>query len=559
MFLSAGPVKKTSADPIEAAREYLFQQKIVAVKGLGGFHLACLPNEPGTVLELRRRKRRDEKPFALMCRSVAAAERYCVVTAEERTRLESYRRPIVLLKKRKPGNSHLSENGYLGVMLPYTPVHYLLMGDDIDCLVMTSANLSDLPIICENGEALQKLSGIADGFLLNNRDINVRCDDSLIRVFGGRDYPIRRSRGYVPFPIKTDHDLNGILTCGAEQKASFGISKGGYFFLSGHIGDLKNIETFDNYSEQISHFQRLFGIEVRKIVCDLHPDYMSTAYAEKRAGAENLPLIRVQHHHAHMASCMADNGLNTDCIGVIWDGTGYGTDGTAWGGEIFSGGYAGFSRRGTIRRISLPGGDSAVKSIWRIGYALLRDAGVAGYENFFDTDCSMLETMLNNGVNSPETTSIGRLFDGVAAILGIKREVSYEGQGAILLESAALEADGIYDLTFYEDGGMTVFDYRPMIRTIISEVRAGVPKGVVAARFMDTLIAMAATVCRQTANETALTAVCLSGGVFQNMYLLEGLKNALEAQKLMVCTHSRVSCNDEGISLGQAVIAEKMD
>ncbi|MGE4484681.1 MAG: carbamoyltransferase HypF [Oscillospiraceae bacterium] len=559
LYFLDGDGNKISGDPIETARGYLFREKIIAVKGLGGFHLACLPDEPGTVLELRRRKRRDEKPFALMCRSVEAAEKFCIITEEEKARLESFRRPIVLLKKRKPGNPHLSENGYLGVMLPYTPVHYLLMGDDIECLVMTSANISDLPIIYQNGEALEKLSGIADGFLLNNRDINVRCDDSLIRLFRGRDYPIRRSRGYVPFPIKTDHDLGGILSCGAEQKASFGMTKGGYFFLSGHMGDLKNVETFDNYTEQISHFERLFDIRVKKIVCDLHPDYMSTAYAEKRASAETLPLIRVQHHHAHMASCMADNGLDSDCIGVIWDGTGYGTDGTAWGGEILTGGYADFARLGTIRPIALPGGDRAVKSIWRIGYALLRDACVAGYENFFDTDCSILETMLKSGVNCPETTSIGRLFDGVAAVLDIKREASYEGQGAILLESAASEAGGTYELAFYDDGGIIVFDYRPMIRAIVSDLRAGVPKGAIAAGFMDTLVAMAAVVCRRISSETSLATVCLSGGVFQNIYLLERLKNALEAQNLTVCTHSRVSCNDEGISLGQAVIAEKRD
>ena len=316
-------------DGIELAREALKAGQIVAVKGLGGIHLACRCDDETLVRKLRRRKQRDEKPFALMCRDVDCVRRLCRLSEAEEKILTSFRRPIVLLEKRQPGLDYLSENGYLGVMLPYTPLHYLLFGDDLDMLVMTSANLSDTPILFKNAEALEKLQGIADGFLLHDREIQTRCDDSLCWVLEGREYPARRSRGYVPFPLRMEGQLESILACGAEQKASFCLSKGSYVFQSQHIGDLKNMETLESYTGQIAHFKNLFDIEPALAACDLHPDYMSTEYARSLG----LPLIPVQHHHAHMAACMADNGLTGEVIGLVWDGTGYGIDGTAWGGE----------------------------------------------------------------------------------------------------------------------------------------------------------------------------------------------------------------------------------
>ncbi|MBR1457720.1 MAG: carbamoyltransferase HypF [Oscillospiraceae bacterium] len=550
VFFLDGAGRELPGDAIETARAWLKAGKIVAVKGLGGMHLACRCDDAQIAARLRQRKQRDEKPFAVMCRSLETARRVCTVSDAEAEVLCGFRRPIVLLQKRAPGLSHLSENGYLGVMLPYTPLHVLLFGADIDMLIMTSANLSDTPILCRNEDALRELRGIADGFLLHDRDIQTRCDDSLCWVLDGREYPARRSRGYVPFPVRVENGRSGILACGAEQKASFCLTKGNYVFPSQHIGDLKNVETLEHYEGQFAHFQRLFDIEPELLVCDLHPDYMSTRYAQDRAEAEGLPLLQVQHHHAHMAACMADNDLPGPCIGLIWDGTGYGTDGTTWGGECLVGGYESFERRGSIRPIPLIGGDRAVKELDRVAFTLLRDAGceTGGIPN-----ADTYETMLRAGLNCPLSSGMGRLFDGVAAILGIKRLANYEGQGAVLLEAAAAEDEGEYPAVL--TGEPLCFDWRPMIRAIVSERDGGVPAGVIAARFLNTLIRMAAETAASVSRETGVTDVVLSGGSFQNMYIMHRLPEKLRERGLKPWHHSRVSTNDEGLSLGQAMIA----
>ena len=551
-YLDAGG-REIPGDAVETARRELKAGKIVCVKGLGGMHLACLP-EPGIVSELRRRKRRDEKPFAVMCRDTACARALCRVTDGEAAALEGFRKPIVLLEKLEPGAlAHLSENGSLGVMLPYTPLHVLLLGDDIDCLVMTSANISETPIISGNAEALEALRGIADGFLLHDRDIQTKCDDSLIRIYAGRDYPLRRSRGYVPYPV-TVPVKRRLLACGAEQKASFCLSKPGHAFPSQHMGDLKNLETLTNWEEQIEHFAKLFDIVPEAIACDMHPDYLSTAYAEERAEREGIPLLRVQHHHAHMAACMADNSLEGGCLGLIWDGTGYGSDGAIWGGELLAGGYEGFRRVGSVRPVPLAGGDAAIDEIWRVGAAMLSGAG-CGTELFSrETGYETVLRMLATGTNSPPSSGMGRLFDGVCAILGIRRRASYEGQGAVLLEAAAdaLET-GEYPFSFYDAQGVLTLDWRDMIRALVSD---GAGAGVRAARFMNTLISAAAEQLRRVSKETGLGRVVLSGGVFQNMYIMNRLPERLRRMGLEVYTHSRVSCSDEGLSLGQLMILE---
>ena len=551
-YLDAGG-REIPGDAVETARRELKAGKIVCVKGLGGMHLACLP-EPDIVSELRRRKRRDEKPFAVMCRDTACARALCRVTDGEAAALEGFRKPIVLLEKLEPGAlAHLSENGSLGVMLPYTPLHVLLLGDDIDCLVMTSANISETPIISGNAEALEALRGIADGFLLHDRDIQTKCDDSLIRIYAGRDYPLRRSRGYVPYPV-TVPVKRRLLACGAEQKASFCLSKPGHAFPSQHMGDLKNLETLTNWEEQIEHFAKLFDIVPEAIACDMHPDYLSTAYAEERAEREGIPLLRVQHHHAHMAACMADNSLEGGCLGLIWDGTGYGSDGAIWGGELLAGGYKGFRRAGSMRPIPLAGGDAAIDEIWRVGAAMLSGAG-CGTELFSrETGYETVLRMLATGTNSPPSSGMGRLFDGVCAILGIRRRASYEGQGAVLLEAAAdaLET-GEYPFSFYDAQGVLTLDWRDMIRALVSD---GAGAGVRAARFMNTLISAAAEQLRRVSKETGLGRVVLSGGVFQNMYIMNRLPERLRRMGLEVYTHSRVSCSDEGLSLGQLMILE---
>ena len=551
-YLDAGG-RAIPGDAIELAREDLKAGKIVCVKGLGGMHLACLPL-PETVEELRRRKRRDEKPFAVMCRDTDCARAICRVTDGEAAALESFRKPIVLLEKLETNSlAQLSENGSVGVMLPYTPLHVLLLGGDIDCLVMTSANISETPIISDNAEALRALRGIADGFLLHNRDIQTKCDDSLIRIYAGRDYPLRRSRGYVPYPV-TIPVRRMLLACGAEQKASFCLSKPGHAFPSQHMGDLKNAETLDNWEKQIEHFSGLFDIVPEAIACDKHPDYLSTAYAEERAEAEGIPLLRIQHHHAHMAACMADNGLDGECLGLVWDGTGFGEDGAIWGGEVLAGGYEGFRRVGSMRPIPLAGGDAAIEDIWRVGLSLMLGSGcdTARFEreSGYDTVLRMLET----GVNSPLSSGMGRLFDGVCAILGIRGRTSYEGQGAVLLEAAADAREaGEYPFELYDAGGVLTLDWRAVVRALCADSAAA---GIRAARFMNTLVSAAARQLARLADATGLRRVVLSGGVFQNMYIMKRLPERLRREGLEVFTHSRVSCSDEGISLGQLMVLE---
>ncbi|MGI5976891.1 MAG: carbamoyltransferase HypF [Candidatus Limivicinus sp.] len=552
VFFLDGDGNELPGDGIETARQYLKNGKIIAVKGLGGIHLACSCRDPEIALELRRRKRRDEKPFAIMCRDAETAKKICFVSEDEEKILTGFRRPIVLLRKRVPGSlAHVSENGFVGIMLPYTPLHYLLFGDDIDMLIMTSANLSDTPIVYKNDEALEKLHGIADGFLLHNREIQTRCDDSLCWVYDGREYPARRSRGYVPFPLKLRREMDNILACGAEQKASFCLSKECYAFPCQHIGDLKNLETLSSYEQQIGHFQRLFDIDPKLLVCDMHPDYMSTGYASERAERDNIPLLQVQHHHAHLASCMADNNLSSPVIGLIWDGTGYGTDGTTWGGECLAGDFNDFTRLGSIRPIPLPGGDRAAKEISRIAFSLLRESGedVSAFEN-----APMMEGMLKAGLNCPLSSGMGRLFDGMAAIMGIKEKCSYEGQGAVLLEAAASEDEGRYECEL--SGKPLRLDWRPIVRSVVRELNCGTDRGRIAARFMNTLIEMAVRQCLFAREKTGIEDVVLSGGTFQNMYIMHRLPGRLEAEGFRVWHHSRVSANDEGISFGQLMIAQ---
>ncbi|MCR5664575.1 MAG: carbamoyltransferase HypF [Oscillospiraceae bacterium] len=551
VFLLDAQGRELPGDALENARAALKAGKIVAVKGLGGMHLACRCDDAALVGELRRRKQRDEKPFALMARDAEAAKKLCFVSEEEAAVLESFRKPIVLLKKRRPGPDHLSENGYLGVMLPYTPLHVLLFGEDLELLVMTSANLSDTPILTDNGEALEKLQGVADLFLLHDREIQTRCDDSLCWVLGGEPYFARRSRGYVPFPVKLNRELRPILACGAEQKASFSLSRGDYVFSAQHIGDLKNAETCAHYAAQIRHFERLFDIRPELLVCDRHPDYLSTEYAERRGAAEGLPVLQVQHHHAHMAACMADNGLDGPVIGLVWDGVGYGDDGSAWGGECLIGDFRRFERFGSIRPIPLIGGDRAVKELDRVAFALLYESGCETPQGERE---SVFRRMLDAGLGCPESSGMGRLFDGAAAILGVKTLASYEGQGAVLLEAAACETDA--ELPYALAGEPLRFDWRPTVRALAEGRRAGVSTAELAGRFHNTLVSAAVRTCLAAREKTGINDVTLSGGTFQNMILMNRLPAALEREGFRVWRHRRVSTNDEGLSLGQLVIAQ---
>ena len=540
-----------SVDALEAAKAALRRGEIIAVKGLGAFHLACLPKAESIAL-LRRRKGREEKPLALMCADLNAARSVCRISPAEEKLLSGWRRPIVLLQKGIYVPEGLSDNRELGLMLPYTPLHALL-SEEFPLLVMTSANHSDCPAIIDDQEAVSALRGIADGFLLHDREIVTRCDDSLIRSFRGQEYLLRRSRGYAPEPIPLGVEVPPILACGGEQKASFCLGRDGDAFLSQHIGDLKNAETLNHYEAQIEHFQRLFDIAPTILACDAHPDYLSTAYARRRARAQGLTLIPVQHHHAHMVSCMADNGLTGACIGLIWDGTGYGDDGTIWGSECLTGDAHAYTRVSSLRPLPLPGGDLCAREIGRTAHALLWDCGLTRHSPAPQGE--LLTRQLSAGLNCPRSSGMGRLFDAVYALITGRTHVTYEGQGAILLEAMAQESAQLLPLAFYSEQELLRADPRPMTAALAEGLSRGTSPAELAGAFLNTLVHLGLEQCRQARRRTGLERVVLSGGVFQNMYLLPRLLDALDKDGFQAYHHSRVSTNDEGLALGQLLIA----
>jgi len=546
--------------PIAEAQRRLAEGAIVAIRGLGGFHLACDPRNEAAVGLLRKRKRRSDKPFALMARDLAAIEPLCVVSDDDRHALLGPPRPIVILPRR--ADSGLAQalapgNNTVGVMLPYTPLHHLLFaGAPYDVLVMTSGNLSEEPIVTSNQEAFDRLRPLADWFLLHDRDIYMRADDSVVRVFEGRERTLRRSRGYVPQAIDLGMDVAEILACGAELKNTFCLSKGRYAVLSQHIGDMQNYETLVFFEETLANLKKLFRVEPRAVAYDLHPQYLSTQYAL------DLPLekIGVQHHHAHVASCMAENGLRGKVIGVAMDGTGYGTDGKIWGGEFLVAGYDGFERRAHLRYVPLAGGDAAVRQPWRPALSYLADTfGPAAefpdlplWREVPESQRKLVRGMLAHGVNTVETSSCGRLFDAVASLIGVRQETNFEGQAAIELETMAAE-DVAESYPFAIEAGDV--DFRPAIERIVAEVRAGVPPPVIAARFHHTVAEAIVEVCRRVRAEEKLNRVCLSGGTFQNIKLLASTLAGLRKLEFEVFIHAQVPPNDGGIALGQAVIS----
>lgn len=544
-------------DPIALAQKVLAAGGIVAVKGTGGIHLACRADSPGAVARLRRRKHRPEKPLALMARDLSAAARLCRFTESEAALLQSPRRPILLLDKLDPtGQFWLSATTRLGVMLPYSPLHILLLDGHFggpDLLVMTSANRSGCPVLIDNEDALRALHGIADGFLLHDRPIANRCDDSLAMVW--RDMPVffRRSRGYAPQPILLDRDATGVLAFGAEQKSSFAAGRGRHAFMSQYIGDLKNAETMDHYRSALHGALELFGLQPAALVCDLHPDYASTREAEELSVRWHLPLRQVQHHWAHMAACMADNRLDGPVFGLVWDGTGLGEDGTIWGGECFIGDYRTCRRVGSIRPVALPGGDACTAEIGRTALALATDAGCAGAAPDFARR-EGVAALLRSGYRCPRSSGMGRLFDGVYSLLTGRTDAGYDGQAPALLEALAEGADpaDVYIPAYYEEDGVRRFDTRPLIRALCAARDAGTAPAALAAGFQQALCRMALDQCR-VLNPDGLPVV-LSGGVFLNRAVLEGVSALLEDAGYRVYTHRRVSPSDEGLALGQLAI-----
>ncbi|MGA2194215.1 MAG: carbamoyltransferase HypF [Bryobacteraceae bacterium] len=541
--------------PVEEARRRLASGEVLAIKGLGGFHLACDARNREAVERLRASKRRSDKPFAVMVRDLAAAAALCHVPEAEQEALSGTKRPIVILRRVESvtlPHAIAPGNRTLGVMLPYTPLHYLLFVDaPYDALVMTSGNLSEEPIVVDNGEARQRLSQTADWFLTHDRDIYMRTDDSVVRVFEGRERVMRRSRGYAPQTLDLGREVPELLACGGELKNAFCLTKGRHAILSQHIGDLENYETLEFFQETLRNLKKLFRVEPRAVAHDLHPQYLTTKYALESTG---LPSIGVQHHHAHIASCMAEHSLAGEVIGVAFDGTGYGTDGAIWGGEFLVAGYASFTRRAHLRYVPLAGGDTAVRENWRAALGYLTDTFGAGasIEGVAEERVRVVRRMIATGLNTVPTSSCGRLFDAVAALIGLRREVTFEGQAAIELEMIAQSGEqGRYEFAIEGDGPWQV-DFRPLVAEILRDPAAAPVK---AAKFHNTLTEATAEVCLRIARETGLRRVCLSGGTFQNMRLLGTTAAALRCNGLEVYLHAQVPPNDGGIALGQAAIA----
>lgn len=552
-------------DPLPMAVTLLKEGRILAVKGIGGYHLAVDACNEEAVRELRRRKKRDEKPFAVMSPSLGEVAEYALFDPTEQRLLEGPERPIVLLRKRESGpvaGRVAPCNGYIGVMLPYAPLHHLLLRGNFTALVMTSGNLSDEPIVHRDEDAGAILSEIADFFLTHNRDIHVRTDDSVIRVFQGAPLFLRRSRGYVPRAVILPSSQNEVLAVGAELKGAICLTRGRRAFLSQHIGDLKNDAVLRSLEETVEHLERILDIRPKAVAHDLHPDYLSTVYAREIPG---VPRIAVQHHHAHLASCMAEHGLEGEVLGVIFDGTGLGSDGTVWGGEFLVGGYTSFRRSGYFRPVLLPGGDAAVREPFRMALSHLH---TAYGENLFDLPLPFLAgipagerklflAMLERGINSPLTSSCGRLFDTVAALVGLRGRVSYEGQAAIELEALAESAETgeIYPFALEVEEERRMVDFRPMIRALVEDVAAGAHGPFMARRFHNTVSAAVGAMCEEIRAESGTDRVVLSGGVFQNKLLSEGVFTLLTEKGFRVFTHRLVPPNDGGIALGQAIIA----
>jgi len=567
-FEAGGKKLAEKEDALQTARRWLAEGKILAVKGLGGFHLVCDAANAAAVQTLRERKHRTGKPFALMAFDLPTIEKYVTLSHEARRLISSPQAPIILAEMTEAGKVLAQivapDQTRLGFMLPYTPLHLLLLEPALgypEVLVMTSGNLSEEPIAYENAEARERLASLADGFLMHDRPIYMRIDDSVVTMLREKPYLVRRARGFAPQQLRLPWDAVPLLATGTELKNTFCLTRDRYAFVSHYIGDLENQETLSAYSQAIRHYERVFRIQPKALACDLHPDYLATRYAQARSRAESLPLVAVQHHHAHIASCLAENGWASPepVIGLAYDGTGYGTDGSIWGGEILIASYKEFTRRFHLTQLPLPGGDLAVRKPARMALSYLLAAGLdiedqtlapVAYLN--PAEAQAVRRQARTGFNAPLTSSMGRLFDAVAALIGICEEISYEAQAAMALESAAdPQESGFYEMPLEND----IIDPLPMIRAIVADLKASVSLGSIAARFHNSLIRMSVKACRQIRNESSLRTVAISGGVWQNMRLMNLILPALEAEGFTPLIHTQLPPNDGCVSLGQAAVA----
>lgn len=551
-------------DPLAEAVKRLKAGEIVAIKGLGGYHLAVDAENDAAVRRLRLRKQRDEKPFALMSFDLERIKRFAQLSEQEERLLTGVERPIVLLPQRAGhclSGQIAPKNKFYAIMLPYTPIHYLLL-EQFSALVMTSGNQNDEPISFENDDALGRLQGIADCYLQHNRRINIRTDDSIVRLLDGQPVLYRRSRGYVPRGVKLTAAQPTVLAVGAELKNTICLTRGDRAYLSHHIGDLKNQSVVDSMNQAITHFQNLLEVQPQLIAHDLHPDYLSTHVAENLAG--ELPLVGVQHHHAHLASCLVDNGHTGPAIGVIFDGIGYGSDGHIWGGEFLLGDLRNFRRVAHLDYHPLPGGDAATKEPWRMAVSYLHAAFGTDLPRlkFLQTidppGVKLLLQMIEKRLNSPLTSSVGRLFDAVAAMVGLRNKVSYEGQAALELEML-IDCDGptesAYPFALLETDGLINLDPTPMIKQLVDDLSVAATGQQISARFHNGLALSIVTVCQRLVQAHGQFPVALSGGVFQNRYLTERTVKLLRGAGFEVLLHRQVPPNDGGLALGQAAIA----
>ncbi|MGP4097716.1 carbamoyltransferase HypF [Nonomuraea sp. KM90] len=548
-------------DPVACAAALLRAGRVVAVKGLGGYHLAVTASDERAAAALRGRKHREDKPFAVMAADLAQARRLCEIDDAAAALLAGRARPIVLLPRRAgapvapsvaPGHRRL------GLLLPYTALHHLLLAELGEPMVLTSGNVSDEPIAYEDADALTRLGGIADAFLVHDRAIHTRTDDSVVRPAPGGVTVLRRARGYAPEPLALRRPApRPVLACGAELKSTFCLVQGRRAFVSQHIGDLENQDTLRSFVENIDHYCGLFGIRPEVVAHDLHPGYLSTRHALELPGVER---VGVQHHHAHIASCLADNGDQGPVIGVAFDGIGHGTDGTLWGGEFLRADLAAFERLGHLAHVPMPGGTAAIRHPWRMAAAYLHDdhPGLDVYRRNAERWTDVLR-LADSGLASPLTSSAGRLFDAVSALLGIRDKITYDGQAAIELEQRADPGEtGVYPAAITTPGPLVV-EGADLVRAAAADLTAGVDPGVIAGRFHNGVAAAITRACVELRQRTGLTAVALSGGVFQNALLLERTAERLRAAGFRVLKHVRVPPNDGGLSLGQAAVAAARD
>ena len=553
----------TSKDPIKDIAKEIKNGKIVAIKGIGGFHLACDAKNKEVINELRKRKKRLRKPLAVMMRGIETVKKYCDVNELEERILLGNKKPILLLDKKRnsllPKELTNYQNGKLGVMLPYTPVHHILFSEDIDILVMTSANISGEPMVYKNHEAIEKLKGIADFYLMNNRHIYIPIDDSVSRVILGKERVLRNARGYAPKSMEIK-DMAYSIALGANSNNTFAIANNENIFFSNYIGDLANYNTWQHYINSLEHMKGIYKIDPKSYFYDLHPNF----YQNELLKEIKTKKIGIQHHHAHIVACMAEHSLEEEVIGIAFDGTGYGIDGKLWGGEFFICDKERFKRLAHLNYVALPGGEGAIREPWKIAISYLYDIFKEDYAAYVpkhlqEKKHQIITEIIKKDINSPKASSIGRLFDAVAALLGFDAKITFQGEAAIDLENLCCRDDqSFYQYNISLEDGIYIIDCKPLIKSVVIEVIDGIDKELIARRFHNTIIKFTIELCEILRKEYNLSSVVLSGGVFQNEILLINIYKELIKRDFKVYIHEQIPANDEGISIGQMIIGNEI-